>query len=176
VARTSVALGSTAGTLASTRAIIAILSVIGERGIAMAELTRITISLESSLLDAFDRHIAGKGYENRSEAIRDLIRDRLIREEAKHKGGEQVAVLTMVYDHHARELAAKLIDKQHHHHDLVVSSLHVHLGERNCLEVSVLRGPGDAITHLGDELLATRGVLHGEITYTSDEDSLNRWK
>ena len=81
----------------------------------MAELTRITISLETSLLDAFDKHIAGKAYENRSEAIRDLIRDRLIREEAKHRDGEQVAVVTMVYDHHARELASKLIDKQHHH-------------------------------------------------------------
>jgi CopG family nickel-responsive transcriptional regulator len=142
----------------------------------MTDLTRITISLETSLLDAFDKHIAGKAYENRSEAIRDLIRERLIREEAKHRDGEQVAVLTLVYDHHARELASKLIDKQHHHHDLVVSSLHVHLGERHCLEVSILRGPGGEVTHLGDELLATRGVLHGQITYTSDEDSLNRWK
>ena len=142
----------------------------------MAELTRITISLESALLDAFDKHIAGKGYENRSEAIRDLIRDRLVREGAKNRGGEQVAVVTMVYDHHARELASKLIDKQHHHHNLVVSSLHVHLGERHCLEVSVLRGPGGAVTHLGDELLATKGVLHGEITYTSDEEAFNRWK
>jgi CopG family nickel-responsive transcriptional regulator len=142
----------------------------------MSDLTRITISLDTSLLEAFDRHIADKAYENRSEAIRDLIRDRLIREEAKHRDGEQVAVVTMVYDHHARELASKLIDKQHHHHDLVVSSMHVHLGERHCLEVSILRGPGGKVTHLGDELLATRGVLHGEITYTSDEDSLNRWR
>jgi CopG family nickel-responsive transcriptional regulator len=142
----------------------------------MADLTRITMSLETALLEAFDKHIAGKGYENRSEAIRDLIRDRLIREEAKHRDGEQVAVVTMVYDHHARELASKLIDKQHHHHDLVVSTLHVHLGARHCLEVSILRGPGGEVTHLGDELLATRGVLHGEITYTSDEESLNRWK
>jgi CopG family nickel-responsive transcriptional regulator len=142
----------------------------------MAELTRITISLEDTLLEAFDKHIAGKGYENRSEAIRDLIRDRLIREEAKHSHSEQVAVVTMVFDHHARELAAKLIDKQHHHHDLVVSSLHVHLGERHCLEVSVLRGPGEKVTHLGDELLATKGVLHGNITFTSDEKQFNKWK
>src|SRR5580704_3977291 len=140
----------------------------------MAELTRITISLESSLLEAFDKHIAGKGDENPSEAIRDFIRDRLIREEAKHKGGEQVAVVTMVYDHHARELASKLIDKQHHHHDLVVSTLHVHLGERHCLEVSVLRGPGHDVIHLGDELLATKGVLHGDITFTSGEGALNK--
>ncbi len=142
----------------------------------MPELTRITISLETALLEAFDKHTSGKGYENRSEAIRDLIRDRLIREEAKNSDSEQVAVVTMVFDHHARELAAKLIDKQHHHHELVVSSLHVHLGERHCLEVSILRGPGGQVTHLGDELLATKGVLHGEITYTSDEDNLNRWR
>src|SRR6266446_6750120 len=142
----------------------------------MTELTRITISLETSLLDAFDKHIAGKAYENRSEAIRDLIRDRLIREEAKHRDGEQVAVVTMVYDHHARELASKLIDKQHHHHDLVVSSLHVHLGERHCLEVSVLRGPAKAVRHLGEELLATKGVLHGELTFTSGEGGFNRWR
>src|SRR5688572_177216 len=142
----------------------------------MADLTRVSISLESALLEAFDRLIAAKGYATRSEAIRDLIRDRLIREEAKHDEGERVAVVTMVYDHHARELASKLIDKQHHHHDLVVSTLHVHLGERHCLEVSVLRGPGAEVTHLGDELLATKGVLHGEITYTSDEEAFNRWK
>jgi len=140
------------------------------------DLTRISISLENALLEAFDEHIAGKGYATRSEAIRDLIRDRLIQEQGKHGKGEQVAVLTMVYDHHARELASKLIDKQHHHHDLVVSSLHVHLGERHCLEVSVLRGPGHEVSHLGDELLATKGVLHGDITFTSGEAALNEWR
>ena len=107
----------------------------------MEGLTRVSISLESALLDAFDRTTKAKGYATRSEAIRDLIRDRLVREQAERAEGEQVAVVTLVYDHHARELAARLIDKQHHHHDLVVSSLHIHLGERHCLEVSVLRGP-----------------------------------
>lgn len=140
----------------------------------MAELTRISISLEENLLQVFDKLIAAKGYATRSEAIRDLIRDRLIQEEIRNQHDEQVAVLTMVYDHHARELASKLIDKQHHHHDLVVSSLHVHLGERHCLEVSILRGPGHKIMHLGDELLATKGVLHGNITFTSGESSLNK--
>src|SRR5262249_40590165 len=141
----------------------------------MAELTRISISLESALLDAFDRLLAAKHYATRSEGIRDLIRDRLIRAEAEHAEGEQVAVVTLVYDHHARELAARLIDKQHHHHDLVVSTLHVHLGERHCLEVSVLRGPVAQVRHLGDELLATKGVLHGEITFTSGEGAFSRW-
>jgi CopG family nickel-responsive transcriptional regulator len=142
----------------------------------MSQLTRISISLESALLDAFDKSIDGKGYATRSEAIRDLIRDRLVREEAERAEGEQVAVVTLVYDHHARELAARLIDKQHHHHDLVVSSLHVHLGERHCLEVTVLRGSAAQVRHLGDELLATKGVLHGELIFTSGEGAFNRWR
>src|SRR5438132_9552313 len=142
----------------------------------MAELTRISISLESALLEAFDKSNFGKGYATRSEAIRDLIRDRLTREEAERAEGERVAVVTLVYDHHSRELAARLIDKQHHHHELVVSSLHVHLGERHCLEVSVLRGPAEEVRHLGDELLATKGVLHGEVTLTSGEGAFNRWR
>lgn len=145
----------------------------------MADLTRISISLENVLLEAFDANIASRGYATRSEAIRDLIRAHLIREEpgdAKLASAEQVvAVLSLVYDHHARELAARLIDKQHHHHDLVVSSLHVHLGARHCLEVSVLRGPLAEVRHLGEELLSTRGVLHGDITYTRGEDAFSRW-
>src|SRR5438477_12844417 len=140
----------------------------------MPDLTRISISLENALLAAFDQRNAAKGYATRSEAIRDLIRDRLIHEEGERAEGEQVAVVTLVYDHHARELSARLIDKQHHHHDLVVSSLHVHLGERHCLEVSVLRGPGHEVIHLGDELLATKGVLHGDITFTSGEVALDK--
>jgi CopG family transcriptional regulator, nickel-responsive regulator len=146
------------------------------RFLSMPDLTRVSISLENALLEAFDHYLSAKGYATRSEAIRDLIRDCLIRQEAEQARGELVAVVTLVYDHHARELAARLIDKQHHHHDLVVSSLHVHLGERHCLEVSILRGPVDQVRHLGDELLATKGVLHGEVTLTSGEGALNRWR
>jgi CopG family nickel-responsive transcriptional regulator len=139
----------------------------------MSDLSRISISLESVLLAQFDRHLEGKGYATRSEGIRDLIRDRLLREEGSGDG-EQVAVVMLVYDHHARELAAKLIDKQHHHHGIVVSTMHVHLGERHCLEVSVLRGAGPEVRHLGDELLATKGVLHGEVILTRGEGAFNR--
>lgn len=145
----------------------------------MADLTRISISLESALLSAFDADITERGYATRSEAIRDLIRAHLVHKGAsdgKDGSSEQVvAVLTLVYDHHARELAARLIDKQHHHHNLVVSSLHVHLGARHCLEVSVLRGSPAEVRHLGEELLSTRGVLHGDITYTRGEDAFSRW-
>ena len=142
----------------------------------MPDLTRVSISLESALLEAFDRFLAAKSYATRSQAIRDLIRDRMIREEAVNVTGEQVAVVTIVYDHHARELANRLIEKQHHHHDVVVSSMHVHLGERHCLEVTVLRGKASEVRHLGDELLATKGVLHGDMIFTGDEGSLNRWR
>jgi len=138
-------------------------------------LTRVSISLENTLLEAFDRLMKAKGYDNRSEAIRDLIRARLIHEGAEQSEGEQVVVVTLVYDHHARELAAKLIGKQHHHHGLVVSTLHVHLGHRHCLEVSVLRGPAKEVRHLGEELLATRGVLHGDLQFAGDEEAFSRW-
>ena len=145
----------------------------------MHELTRFSVSLETALLEAFDRSNAAKGYATRSEAVRDLIRERLIREEASGPQGadaESVAVVTLVYDHHARELASRLIDKQHHHHEIVVSTMHVHLGERHCLEVSVLRGPAGLVRHLGEELTSVKGVLHGEITFTGDEAALNRWR
>lgn len=141
----------------------------------MSELSRVSISLEEALLTAFDKHIESKGYLNRSEAIRDLIRDKLVSDQAAAATGELVAVVMMVFDHHARELSAKLIDKQHHHHNLVVSTLHVHLGERHCLEVTILRGQAKLVKHLGDDLLATRGVLHGNITYTSDEQTFSDW-
>jgi CopG family transcriptional regulator, nickel-responsive regulator len=144
----------------------------------MAELTRVSISLETALLEAFDRINAARGYTTRSEAVRDLIRERLIREEASGPHGddaESVAVVTLVYDHHARELATRLIDKQHHHHEIVVSTMHVHLGERHCLEVSVLRGPAAVVRHLGEELTSVKGVLHGDITFTSGETAFSRW-
>jgi CopG family nickel-responsive transcriptional regulator len=140
----------------------------------VSELTRVSISLESALLESFDRLLAAKGYSTRSEAIRDLIRERLLAEQAGSADGELVAVVSLVYDHHARELAARLIDKQHHHHDLAVATLHVHLGERHCLEVSVLRGASAKVRHLGDELLATKGVLHGSMTFTGSEAGLSR--
>jgi CopG family nickel-responsive transcriptional regulator len=141
----------------------------------MTDLTRISISLEASLLEAFDRYLTARQYANRSEAIRDLIRDRLVHEQSEQGDGEQVAVLSLVYDHHARELSNRLIEKQHHHHHLVISSMHVHLGERHCLEVTVLRGPTAEVRHLGDELLATKGVLHGELLLTSGEGAFTRW-
>jgi CopG family nickel-responsive transcriptional regulator len=141
----------------------------------MAELTRVTISLESALLEAFDRRNQSKGYATRSEAIRDLIRERLVKEQADAATGNQVAVVSIVYDHHARELSSRLIDMQHHHHHIVVATMHVHLGARHCLEVTVLRGLMSEVKHLADELIATKGVLHGDVAYTGDEASFSGW-
>jgi CopG family nickel-responsive transcriptional regulator len=142
----------------------------------MSELSRISISLETVLLEAFDRSNEGKGYATRSEAIRDLIREHLISQEVVEESpdAEVMAIVTLVFDHHERELAARLIDKQHHHHDLVVSTLHVHLGDRHCLEVTILRGKVRDIRHLGEEMLALRGVLHGKLMLTSGEKGFNK--
>ena len=105
---------------------------------------RIGISLEADLLEQFDRLIEQKGYVNRSEAIRDLIRDALVQREWSEAAApeEQVAVVTLVYDHDSSSLAQKLAHIQHENHKAVVSALHVHMDEHNCLEVLVLRGRG----------------------------------
>jgi CopG family nickel-responsive transcriptional regulator len=131
---------------------------------------RIGISLEPELLREFDRLIDEKGYVNRSEAIRDLIRDALVQREWSASGGkgrsggeERVAVVTLVYDHDASGLAQKLASVQHENHRAVVSALHVHMDAHNCLEVLVLRGTARDVLRMGDGLVATKGVKHGKV-------------
>lgn len=125
---------------------------------------RLGISLDEELVARFDRRIEARGYENRSEAIRDLIRNALV-EEAWRGGasGDRVAVVTLVYDHDSHALAQRLTHVQHEHFGAVVASLHVHLDEHNCLEVLILRGRGDEILRMGEALVATRGVKHGRV-------------
>ncbi len=123
---------------------------------------RFTISLEESLAREFDALIRARGYANRSEAVRDMLRreidqDRLAREEAPHC----VASLSYVYNHHERRLAERLTDLQHHAHDVVVSSMHVHLDHEHCLEAVFLRGHTDAVRAFASKLAAERGVRHG---------------
>ena len=126
---------------------------------------RIGISLEADLLAQFDRLIAGKGYENRSEAVRDLIRDALVqREWSESKGREErVAVAVLVYDHDSSSLAQKLAHIQHENHKAVVSALHVHMDEHNCLEVLVLRGSAKDVVRMGEGLVSTKGVKYGKL-------------
>jgi CopG family nickel-responsive transcriptional regulator len=128
-------------------------------------LERIGISLEDDLLRQFDRLIAEKGYANRSEAVRDLIRAELVqRAWAEAKGREErVVVVTLVYDHDSSSLAQKLTRIQHENHLAVVSSLHVHMDAHNCLEVLVLRGRARDVLAMGESLASTRGVKFGRV-------------
>ncbi len=128
-------------------------------------LERIGISLDDDLLRQFDRLIAHKGYVNRSEAVRDLIRDSLVQREWAESTGrdEKVAVVTLVYDHDSASLAQKLAHIQHENHRAVVSALHVHLDAHNCLEVLVLRGRGRDVVAMGDGLVSTKGVKYGRV-------------
>ncbi len=126
---------------------------------------RIGISLEKDLLEQFDELIEGKGYENRSEAVRDLIRDALVQREWSRSPGteEKVAVVALVYDHDASSLAQKLAHLQHENFGAVVAGLHVHMDEHNCLELLVLRGRAREVLRMGEGLVATKGVKYGRM-------------
>lgn len=128
-------------------------------------LERIGVSLEDELLARFDRLIAEKGYVNRSEAIRDLIRDALVQRSWHESDGreERVLVVTLVYGHDSSSLAQKLAHIQHENHRAVVSALHVHMDEHNCLEVLVLRGRARDVVAMGEGLVSTKGVKYGKL-------------
>jgi CopG family nickel-responsive transcriptional regulator len=128
-------------------------------------LERIGISLDDRLLAQFDRLIAHKGYQNRSEAIRDLIREALVQREWSEAEGreERVAVVALVYGHDSTSLAHKLAHIQHENHRAVVSALHVHMDAHNCLEVLVLRGRAREVVAMGDGLISTKGVKYGKL-------------
>lgn len=133
---------------------------------------RVTISIDEELARAFDALIAARGYGNRSEAFRDLLRNYLetaSREEDPH--GQCVANLSYVYNHHERDLAERLTGLQHGHHDLTVATMHAHLDHDNCLESVILRGPTAAVRAFADALTAERGVRHGKLNLVSVEVS-----
>lgn len=130
-------------------------------------LIRFGISLEDSLLERFDSLIDKKGYPSRSEAIRDLIRDALVMEDWKADTSEAVGTITIVYNHEKRELADLLTDLQHEHYNSIISSMHIHLDEHNCLEVIVVKGKTKDIKSIADRLIATKGVKHGKLLLTT---------
>lgn len=131
----------------------------------MSDLVRFGIAIDGELLGRFDERIAEKGYGNRSEAIRDLIRADLL-ERSADPDAPATGTLTLVYDHHVRELSEKLTDMQHDLGHHVVSTLHVHLDHDHCLEVVVLRGPAGMIEGAAQRIVATKGVIHGRLTLT----------
>ncbi len=132
----------------------------------MNHLSRFGISLEEDLLTAFDQSIDGLGYQNRSEAIRDLIRDHLIQKEVGHGNAEVIGVVTLVYDHRVHRLSDVLADMQHKADVTVNASLHIHLDEHNCLEVIIVRGHADKVHAVSSKLIATKGVQNGKLVTT----------
>lgn len=131
---------------------------------------RITISLDQELAREFDRLIELRGYRNRSEAVRDLLRHHLEQSrQASNDAQHCVANLSYVYNHHERELAERLTELQHGHHDLTVATLHAHLDHDNCLESVILKGPTAAVRAFADALTAERGVRHGSLNVVSVE-------
>ncbi len=132
---------------------------------------RITITLDDDLLAEIDHLAAERGYSGRSEAMRDLVRSGLKEARGSAEAGPCVAALVYVYDHAARELSKRLTRTFHHHHHLSLSSLHVHLDERSCMEISVLRGDAGEIRAMADQVIAERGVRYGQVmTVAVDAD------
>ena len=135
----------------------------------MGVLSRIGIALDSDLLSKFDHFISDQGYTNRSEAFRDLIRDRLVGVAVQNPQAFVVGTVTLIYDHHARLLPEKLTDLQHEHHDLIISTTHAHLDHHTCLEVVILKGKSKRVQKLADLLIGTKGVQHGRLVMSSPQ-------
>ena len=136
----------------------------------MARLVRFGVSMDDRLLAALDGIVSRRGYANRSEAIRDLVRAEQVRESWENEKGLVVGTLTLVYDHHVRELSERLVTLQHDHEEMVHSTMHIHLSLRRCLEVIVLRGKARDVQQLADRLIAARGVKHGRLVATAGEE------
>ena len=134
---------------------------------AMDKVTRIGISLEPELLKEFDVLVAGKGYTNRSEAIRDIIRSALTDERWKDSEAEVVGTITIVYDHTRGAVQDRLMEIQHGHHTNIASTIHIHLSTEQCLEVLIVWGKVKEVQHLADEVIAVKGVNFGKLTMTS---------
>lgn len=138
----------------------------------MGKLTRFGVSLDEELLEPFDALCAVKGYSNRSEAIRDLIRKALVAEEWQQADGQGAGTLTLVYDHHKNDLARRLTQMQHDEHDIIIATLHVHLDQHNCLEVLILKGEAARVRALADKLISCKGVKHGTFSGTTTGQDL----
>jgi CopG family nickel-responsive transcriptional regulator len=134
-----------------------------KRATMTEKITRFGVSIEPELLNKFDRVIKKKGYYNRSEAIRDIIRENILKVDIGNLNLEAVGTLTMMYDHHEGMLTNKLLNLQHDHHNQILSTTHIHIDHNNCLEVLVLKGKTGNIQKLADNIKALKGIKHGEL-------------
>ena len=140
----------------------------------MGILSRIGIALDSDLLERFDHYISHRGYTNRSEAFRDLIRDKLVGEKTAQPQATVVGTVTLIYDHHAHGVTDKLTDLQHAHHELVVSTSHAHLDHESCLEVLIVHGKSVEVEEFAGRLIGLKGVQHGRLVMTVSEPALHQ--
>jgi CopG family nickel-responsive transcriptional regulator len=139
----------------------------------MGVLSRIGIALDSELLQRFDRSIRLRGYTNRSEAFRDLIRDRLVTEQTAASDPTVVGTVTLIYDHHSHGITEKLTEVQHAHHELIVSTSHAHLDHDSCLEVLIVHGKSGQVERFADHIIGLKGVQHGRLVMTVPEKALD---
>lgn len=139
----------------------------------MGQTIRFGVSLDSDLLEKFDALCEERCYQTRSEAIRDLIRGTLVQKEWEDLNREMVGTLTLVYDHHQSDLAQKMAEIQHSSLDVIVTALHIHLDHHNCLEVLVLRGPGQDVKNTAEKLISTKGVKHGKLNLATTGQDLS---
>ncbi len=138
----------------------------------MSNLVRVSLSIEDTLLDKLEQMVIHKGYQNRSEFIRDMIRDNLVLEEW-NSTSEVVATITMIYDHFKRELSKKITELQHAHHNIVLASTHVHLTEHICAEMIMVKGVAAEVRELADELRQQKGVLHSGLIMGTTGQEIN---
>ena len=138
----------------------------------MGRVERFSVSLEGELLNAFDEFLVQMGYTSRSEAVRDLIREKLVARELEAPDAEGVGVITLVYDHHRRELPEKLTEIQHRYFKEITSTSHIHLDRHNCLEVIIVRSRARKIRNIADLLISTKGVKHGRLVTTTTGKAL----
>jgi CopG family transcriptional regulator, nickel-responsive regulator len=140
----------------------------------MGVLSRIGIALDSDLLKRFDRSIRQRGYTNRSEAFRDLIRDRLVAERTAAPDATVVGTVTLIYDHHGHGISEKLTEVQHAHHELIVSTSHAHLDHDSCLEVLIVHGKSAQVEQFADRIIGLKGVQHGRLVMTVPQKAFDQ--
>lgn len=138
----------------------------------MADLVRFGVSINEDLLHKFDNLIVHKGYNNRSEAIRDLIRNQLVEFEWENENEEVAGTITLIYNHHVRGLSDLLVELQHDFYELILSTMHMHLDHYNCLEVLAVKGIAKDVRRLAERLISVKGVKHGRLTITSTGKNL----
>ncbi|PIE55834.1 MAG: nickel-responsive transcriptional regulator NikR [Desulfobulbus propionicus] len=135
-------------------------------------LRRFSISLDADLLKKFDGYVQQKGYTNRSEAVRDLIRKKIVEEEWD-RDGEVVGVVTLVFNHHQAQLQERITELQHRYYQQITSTTHVHMDHHNCLEVTIVKGNARKVEELAEQLMALRGVKDGNLTMSSTGNALH---